>query len=82
MSDTVVRIREFIGRQTRGRALRDDDDVFASGYVNSMFGMQLVQFVETAFGIVVENEDLELDNFRSVNAVAALVARKTGHPAA
>jgi acyl carrier protein len=82
MSDTVGRIREFIGRQTRGRALRDDEDVFASGYVNSIFGMQLVQFVETAFGITVENEDLELDNFRSVNAVAALVARKTGRPAA
>jgi len=82
MSDTVARIREFIGRQTRGRALRDDEDVFASGYVNSMFGMQLVQFVETAFGIAVENEDLELDNFRSVNAVAALVARKNGRTAA
>ena len=82
MSDAVTRIRDFIGRQTRGRALRDDEDVFASGYVNSMFGMQLVQFVETAFGIVIENEDLELDNFRSVNAVAALVARKTGRPAA
>ena len=82
MSDPVARIRDFIGRQTRGRVVRDDEDVFASGYVNSMFGMQLVQFVETAFGVVVENEDLELDNFRSVDAVAALVARKTGRPAA
>jgi acyl carrier protein len=38
--------------------------------------MQLVNFVETAFGITVENEDLDLENFRTIEAIATLVERK------
>lgn len=77
-SDAGARVREFMGRHLRGASLRDDEDVFATGYVTSLFAMQLVQFVEGTFGIAIESEDLELDNFRSVNAVVALVARKSG----
>lgn len=73
------RIREFVSRYFRGHELMDDEDMFATGYVNSMFAMQLVQFVEATFSIVVEDQDLDLDNFRSINAVAALVARKTSN---
>ena len=76
--DPKPQIREFVSRFFRGHELTDDEDMFATGYVNSMFAMQLVQFVETAFGITVDSEDLEIDNFRSVNALAALVARKQG----
>lgn len=83
MTEQEIRaaLREFVGRFVRGM-LADGDDIFATGFVNSMFAMQLVQFVETAFGVAVENEDLEIDNFRSVNAIAALVERKTAAPAA
>ena len=76
--DPRQQIRDFVSRFFRGHDLADDEDMFASGYVNSLFAMQLVQFVESAFGITVESEDLELDNFRSVDALAALVARKQG----
>lgn len=71
-----TRTREFVSRFFRGHELGDDEDMFATGYVNSMFAMQLVQFVESTFGIIVESEDLELDNFRSLNAITALVQRK------
>ena len=81
MEQNKARIREFIGKHIRGHELTDDEDIFASGFVNSMFAMQLVQFVEQEFGIAVENEDLEIDNFRSVNAIAALVERKAAAPA-
>jgi acyl carrier protein len=73
-----AKVREFVGRFVRGGAVSDGEDIFASGFVNSMFAMQLVQFVETAFGIVCESDDLELDNFRSVDAITAFVLRR--HP--
>jgi methoxymalonate biosynthesis acyl carrier protein len=76
--DTKQQIREFVSRFFRGHELTDDEDIFASGFVNSMFAMQLVQFVETTFGITVESEDLEIDNFRTLDAIAALVERKQG----
>jgi len=37
-----------------------------------------VAFVEKEFGITVQDEDLDLDNFRTVNAIARLIARKGG----
>lgn len=75
--DNKAKIREFLSRFFRDHQLADDEDIFATGYVNSMFAMQLVQFVEGEFGIAVESEDLELDNFRTVNAIVALVERKS-----
>lgn len=82
MEANKTRIREFIGRHVRGHEIADDEDIFASGFVNSMFAMQLVQFVEQAFGIQVNDEDLEIANFQSVNAIMALVERKTAASAA
>lgn len=82
MESYKEQIRAFVGRHLRGHHLQDGEDLFASGYVNSMFAMQLVQFVEQTFAVTVENEDLEIDNFRSVDAIAALVERKrVGVPA-
>jgi acyl carrier protein len=75
--DTKARIREFVSRHLGGYDLRDDEDIFATAYVNSMFAMQLVQFMETAFGFEVESEDMELENFRSIDALEALARRKT-----
>lgn len=76
--DNKQQIREFVSRFVRGHELADGEDIFATGFVNSMFAMQLVQFVETTFGITVESDDLEIDNFRSIDAIAALVERKQG----
>jgi acyl carrier protein len=67
--------REFIERAFGDQELGDHDDIFALGYVNSLFAMQLVLFVERAFGITVESEDLDIDNFRSVAAIGEFVQR-------
>ncbi|RKZ55956.1 MAG: acyl carrier protein [Candidatus Parabeggiatoa sp. nov. 2] len=56
----------------------DDEDLFASGLVNSLFAMQLVLFVEKEFSIKVENEDLDYDNFRTLNAIVSFIERKIG----
>jgi acyl carrier protein len=69
-------IKAFLSQVTRGHLVSDDDDIFASGFVNSLFAMQLVMFVEKKFGVSVEDEDLEIQNFRSVNAILALIERK------
>ena len=71
-------IREFLGRHLRMQSVRDADDIFATGYVNSLFAMQLVTFVEKQFGVTVEPAELRLDNFRSVDALVAFVERVRG----
>lgn len=69
-------IRGFMRRSFDGHAIRDDDDIFALGFGNSLFAMQLVSFVEAEFGIEIESDDLEMDNFRSIRAISTLIGRK------
>lgn len=80
MKDSVSSVKSvihgFIDRFFGDTALNDEQDMFETGYVNSMFALQLVQFVEGEFGITVESDDLELDNFRTVSSIAAFVERK------
>ena len=73
------RTQAFIARHFKSDNLKDDDDIFALGFVNSLFAMQLVMFVEKEFGMTIDDEDLQIDNFRSVNAVVDLVTRKSTH---
>ncbi|MEZ4454024.1 MAG: acyl carrier protein [Nannocystaceae bacterium] len=70
-------IRTFLGKHFRAE-LAVEDDIFALGFVNSLFAMQLVQFIEGQFGVEVESDDLELDNFRSIGAMGRFIARKRG----
>jgi acyl carrier protein len=76
--DTSTRqtIVAFLARTVRTDRITDDLDLFAGGHVNSLFALQLIQFVEQTFGVRIESEDLELDNFRTVGAIEAFVARK------
>jgi acyl carrier protein len=57
--------------------LHGEEDLFASGLVNSLFAMQLVLFIEKEFAIKVENEDLDYDNFRTLTAITNFIAKKT-----
>ncbi|MGW2619514.1 acyl carrier protein [Streptomyces sp. NPDC001500] len=74
VADVEERIGAFLEAKTRTTWERDVD-LFASGAVSSLFAMELVVFVEGAFGIQVEGADLAMDNFRTVERMSALVTR-------
>ena len=71
-------VKAFILSAIRVKDLRDDDDLFASGIVNSLFAVQLMTFIEKTFDIEVGADDLDMENFKSLDAAAAFVVRKTG----
>ena len=71
-------VRRFILSSIKVVDLNDDDDLFESGLVNSLFAVQLMTFIEKTFAIEVGMEDLDIDNFKSLNAAAAFVVRKSG----
>jgi methoxymalonate biosynthesis acyl carrier protein len=73
----IQALRTFVVRGTRLPSIADDDDLFGRRGINSMFAMQLVLFIEKQFGVKVEDEDLEMANFRTLSALARLVERKT-----
>ena len=69
-------IRTFLAKSFRDYDLKDDEDIFSLGFVNSLFAMQIVLFVEQQLGVTLDNDDLELDNFRTINAMTTLIIRK------
>lgn len=71
-------VQEFLGQFISNTDIDPDLNLFASGMVNSLFAMQLVLFVEKEFGIQVANEDLEFENFKSVNAIVGFIQNKAG----
>lgn len=54
-----------------------DDTLMGNGVVDSMGVMELIQFLEDAFGIVVEDEDITEENIGTLNAIADYVLAHT-----
>jgi acyl carrier protein len=75
-------VRGFIARASNITSLDDDDNLFESGVVNSLFAVQLMTFIEKTYTIEVGIDDLDIENFKSLNATAAFVLRKTGRSGA
>jgi acyl carrier protein len=71
-------IRRFILSSVALAQLDDDANLFEAGIANSLFAVQLLTFVEKTFAIEVGMDDLDIENFKSVNATAAFVQRRNG----
>src|ERR1051325_9768445 len=76
VNDRKLEIKQFLSRFFSTQQLKDDDDIFALGFVNSLLALQLVNFLEKEFCITIEDEDLDIDEFRTINSMDNLVERK------
>ncbi len=76
MDERGTKIKGFLSKFFRQHDLRDDEDIFALGFVNSLLALQLVNFLQKEFSITIEDEDLDLDNFRTIKNMTALLERK------
>jgi len=54
----------------------DDDNIFEMGFVNSLFAMKMVNYIEQEFGIEISNDDLEISNFSTVNRIVNYINEK------
>ncbi len=64
----------FLAERT-GTEPTADQDLFATGVISSMFALQLVVHLEDEYDIEIVGPELSMDNFRSVQTMAALVLR-------
>ncbi len=60
-----------------GRGLTDDTDLQEAGALDSLSALALMSFLEETYKIQLEPTDIHAEAFRTVNAITALVARKT-----
>jgi acyl carrier protein len=70
-------VREWLQENvTGGREVPDDEPLIENGVLTSLQTIELVTFLEERFGIVVEDDEFDEENFGSVEAVARLVESK------
>lgn len=70
-------LRQFVERRFAGIELTDDLDIFSLGLANSLFSMELVLFIEQLLKTQVPNQEMSLDNFRTIDAMVDLADRLT-----
>ena len=76
-NDVAPEIRGWLKENvTGGRDVAIDERLIERGVLTSLQTVELVMFLEERFGIVVEDEEFDEDNFGSVEAIAGLVASK------
>jgi len=76
MSTIEPNVRTFLGKYVSDPQVDGELDLFSSGLVNSLYAMQLVLYIEKEYGIQVVNEDLDYENFKSVNAIVGFISSK------
>jgi len=74
-----TKIRKFILDRfplARKHQLKDSDALLESGILDSLSILDLVQFIEREFLIVVMDEELVSENFQTIDRIAAFVESK------
>jgi acyl carrier protein len=70
-------VRELMSDKP-GAVVANDEHLIESGIVDSLGIFLLIAFIDSAFGVKIQPEDVVLDNFQSVNTITDLVlARQT-----
>lgn len=75
MSNVKDQILDFVRARYPQAEIDETQDIFALGFVNSLFAMELVMFIEKTFEVTIPNDELKIDNFRTANTMAELVDR-------
>lgn len=65
-------LSKFFGKNNV-ESLGDDDDFFKLGFVNSLFAMQLITFMETEFNVTIDVAELNMDNFNTLNKIINII---------
>ncbi len=76
--DTKERIYQFFVDKKKAEGLTYDTELLKSRYINSLFALQIVMFVEKEFGVKLGRREISTENFHSINAIAALVESHLG----
>lgn len=70
------KIREFILSASKSDKIEDNQPIFSSGLISSLFAMELIDFIGSEFQISIANEDLSLENFSSLNSICKFIESK------
>jgi acyl carrier protein len=81
MSDTKTKIRQFVCSNfyvPDPEGLADDASLLDAGIVDSTGVLEVITFLESEFGITVDDAEMVPENLDSIDHLVAFVGRKKG----
>jgi acyl carrier protein len=75
-------LRAFITKELMNKpayVLRDDERLLSDGLIDSMAVVQIADFVETTFGVVIPDEDLVIDKIDTLEQIVDRVCADLPH---
>jgi methoxymalonate biosynthesis acyl carrier protein len=75
-SPVKEQLREFLAEASGIPDIDDNTELFSTGIVNSLFAIQLVMYIEKAFNIAIDMDDLDFNNFSSIAAISNFIDSK------
>jgi len=77
VEDAVKAITELFQQELNIMVPSPDTDLIEEGLIDSLMLVSLIMHLESQYGITVAFEDIDLDNFRTVNAIEHFVSSRT-----
>ena len=75
-ADLTQYIQSKLLSQDADVALHPDTDVLRQGIIDSLGVFQVVSFLEEKWGIRIDDAEITVDNFQSIDAMAQLASSK------
>jgi|SoiMethySBSTD1v2_1073268.scaffolds.fasta_scaffold29011_3 acyl carrier protein len=77
-ADIIVAVRTYMQKELLQSEveLGDETPLIEGGHLTSLQTVQLVMFIGEQYGVEIEPEEVNEDEFRSLKTIAALVKRK------
>ncbi|MCG3162920.1 MAG: D-alanine--poly(phosphoribitol) ligase subunit 2 [Acidobacteria bacterium] len=73
-TELKYKLAEIFSQHLNVQAPASDTDLLATGIMDSLALVELILRIEQDFGVQVSVDDLELENFRSLDSIARFVA--------
>ncbi|MCR6105807.1 acyl carrier protein [Salipaludibacillus agaradhaerens] len=69
-------IRKYLLTVFGDKEFSDNDNIFEMGFISSLFAIELIMYIEKNFNVTLENNDLSIENFKSIDSMTQLINQK------
>ena len=80
---TIEKVQQWVYNTfpvAKERNVAAHDSLLESGIIDSMGTLEVVDFLETEFGIEVLDDEMVADHFDSISSIAGFICVKQGQP--
>jgi D-alanine--poly(phosphoribitol) ligase subunit 2 len=74
----ILELARELGRKARN--IQDDEEIPATGLLDSAALMELVMWFENTYDLSVDQAEITMENFGTINAIASYWQRHAGKP--